>query len=128
MGLLARFYRKDGGPRFRSAERMRAGDDERLEMVRTAIRTVIDDIDREHAGLSSRIDAISSGAAGLSGTDGEAYDARSRAEEQALADLERQLVWAMRRLDDLKAQRLFFEKSLTHFARIETEAGERCAS
>lgn len=118
MGLLARLRRKDDVPRFRSAERLRAGDEERLETVRAAIRTVMEAIDREHDGLRRRLDAISAGAAGLADTDGEAYSDRSRAEESALAEMEAQLVWAFRRLDDLRAQRRFFEQSLSHFAAI----------
>jgi hypothetical protein len=128
MGLLARLRRRDNGSRFRSAERMRVGDEERLEAVRAAIRSVIAAIEREHAGLSRRIDEISGGAAGLYGTGSESYETRSSAEEQALADLERQLVWAMRRLDELEAQRTFFERSLTRFAKVEPEVDTRCGT
>lgn len=118
MGLLARFRRKDDIPRFRSAERMRAGDEARLESVRAAIRGVIDAIDHERDGLRRRLDDISARVAGLADTDGDAYHDRSGAEEAALAEAERQLVWAYRRLDDLKSQRLFFEQSLSRFETI----------
>ncbi len=118
MGLLARFRRKDDIPRFRSAERMRVGDEARLETVRAAIRGVIDAIDHERDGLKRRLDDISARAAGLADTDGEAYRDRTSAEEAVLADAEAQLVWAYRRLDDLRDQRRFFERSLSHFAAL----------
>ncbi len=89
--------------RSRSAGRDARNDRERLSPVRTAVAAALESASRERAGLQRRLDAYCMQAASLVDNSPD-YPERSRRDEHAIAEAERQMARVRRRLVELEAQ------------------------
>ncbi len=101
-------FRSRSPARFRSSDRDNTTDAARIDEVRAAIAAAIASIDREAAGVERRLAEARLQAAGLCGNDGLGDGERDPADERLLAEAERQLLGAARRLEQLAAQRRGF--------------------
>jgi hypothetical protein len=108
------FFRPRSPPRFRSAERDFATDAARVDKIRAAVAEVIAAIDSEAAGVERRLHEARLQAAGLFGNEAYADGVREMHDERLLAEAERRLLGAVRRLDHLKDQRSRCEALLDH--------------
>lgn len=115
MQLLKMMGWRRGFARFRSDERMRATDLERYESIRVAIRLVIASIDAESQGLQRRLHEAETRATALSGTDSQEYPERSAEDDKLLAEAEREIVGAYKRLSDLVVHRRVLDRKLLEF-------------
>jgi hypothetical protein len=105
-------FRSRAPARFRSSDRDLTTDATRIDEVRAAIAAALASIDREAAGVERRLSEARLQAAGLFGNDGMGDSQRDPADERLLAEAERQLLGAARRLDQLATQRRDFEALL----------------
>jgi hypothetical protein len=105
-------FRSRAPAQFRSSDRDLTTDATRVDEVRAAIAAAIASIDRETAGVERRLAEARLQAANLFGNDGMGDGERDPADERLLAEAERQLLGAARRLDQLAAQRRDFEALL----------------
>lgn len=112
MAFFSRFRTTDPAPRFRSGDRDGHADQARLHGIRAAIRLSIASLDREQQGLKRRLDDAGATAASIAGTEGCDHRQRDPADEKLLAEAERQMMAAARRLGALRAQRAVFETML----------------
>jgi hypothetical protein len=110
------FFRPRSPPRFRAATRDLATDAARFDRVRASIDEEIAGIDAEAAGVQRRLDEARFQAVGLFGNDSACEGGRDAQEEKLLAEAERQLLGASRRLDHLREQRRRFEALQQHVA------------
>ncbi|MFY0104137.1 hypothetical protein ABTP95_20060, partial [Acinetobacter baumannii] len=88
----------DRSLRFRSGDRDSRADQARLDAIRAAIRLSITSLEQEEQGLKRRLDEAGCKAASIAGTEGTDYRERDPADEQLLAEAERQMMAAARRL------------------------------
>jgi hypothetical protein len=91
--------------RFRSSHRDRQTDLDRLGPLYRQLGQALDGIEREHTGLSGRLDEARTRAATLMGNEDGIYFDREPADEAKLVEAEAQMMAAFRRLEQLQAQR-----------------------
>lgn len=91
--------------RFRSSDRDRDTDLDRLGPLYRQLEQVLAGIERESAGLSRRLDEARTRAAALLGNEDGIYFEREPADEARLVEAEAQMMAAFRRLEQLRAQR-----------------------
>ncbi len=91
--------------RFRSVDRDRDTDLDRLGPLYGQLKQALAGIERESAGLSRRLDEARTRAAALLGNEDGIYFEREPADEARLVEAEAQMMAAFRRLEQLRAQR-----------------------
>ncbi|MEI5667548.1 hypothetical protein WBO78_21545 [Bosea sp. CCNWLW174] len=91
--------------RFRSLDRDRETDLDRLGPLYRHLEQALAGIERESAGLSRRLDEARTRAAALLGNEDGIYFEREPADEARLVEAEAQMMAAFRRLEQLRAQR-----------------------
>jgi hypothetical protein len=91
--------------RFRSTDRDRETDLDRLGPLYGQLEQVLAGIERESAGLSRRLDEARTRAAALLGNEDGIYFEREPADEARLVEAEAQMMAAFRRLEQLRTQR-----------------------
>lgn len=91
--------------RFRSVDRDRDTDIDRLGPLYGQLKQALAGIERESAGLSRRLDEARTRAAALLGNEDGIYFEREPADEARLVEAEAQMMAAFRRLEQLRAQR-----------------------
>ncbi|MBN8943283.1 MAG: hypothetical protein J0H01_27510 [Rhizobiales bacterium] len=109
MALFQRFRTVARALRFGGAgDREGHADQARLGGIRTAVRQALTSLAYEEQALRRQLTEASGTAAAIAGTDSVDHGERAPADERLLAEAERQMKAAARRLDALRAQRALF--------------------
>jgi hypothetical protein len=94
-------FRAKSTARFRSAGRDRETDERRLAEVKSAVRRVLEDAQRERSALGERLEEARTRATILAGTDTYEHEVRPPEKTAELAESEAEMRRAERRLLDL---------------------------